>query len=61
MNTSLLKLLVLIGRSQIFHVLKVYGKCLESCGSIMLRCVIWELFLKMEGGRTGTEYVLWGG
>jgi hypothetical protein len=60
MNTNLLKLNILIGSSQMFHVLKVYEKCLESCGKIMLRCVIWELFLKMEDGRTGTEYFLWG-
>jgi hypothetical protein len=61
MNTNLVTLHILIGRSQIFHVLKVYEKCLESCGRVMLRCVIWELLLKIEGGRIGTECVLWGG
>jgi hypothetical protein len=60
-NTNLLTFHILVGRSQIFHVLKVYEKCLESCGRIMLRCVMWELFLKVEGGRVGTEYVLCGG
>lgn len=60
MNTNLLMSYILIGLSQIFHMLKVYEKCLESCGRIMLRCVMWELFLKVEGGRIGTEYVLWG-
>jgi hypothetical protein len=58
MNTNLLKLHILTGRSQIFHVLKVYKKYLEGCGRIMLRCIIWE-FLKMECGRIAAEYVLW--
>jgi len=57
-NTNLLKLHFLIGCSHIFHVLNVYEKCLESRGRIMLRCVIWELFLNMEGGRIAAEYVL---
>jgi hypothetical protein len=39
--------------------LKVYEKCLESCGRIVVRCVIAELLLKMKGGRIGSEYVLW--
>lgn len=59
MNRNLLKLHILIGHSQIFHMLKVYEKCLESCGRIVVRCVIAELLLKMKGGRIGSEYVLW--
>jgi hypothetical protein len=37
----------------------MYENCLEGCGRVMLGCVIWELFLKMEGGRIAAEYVLW--
>jgi hypothetical protein len=47
MNTNLLKLDILIGHVQIFHVLVVYEKYLEGCERIMLKCVIWEFFLKM--------------